>query len=209
MKTSYQIKRDDLVPPTREMELALFTCALQSGEVRTSLAALGKAVPEQLAIVHHTNPDDPPDIEALGLGWECTEFPPNQSSLTAVHDQWRGPMMNVPGFSQTGRDIDEIRKRADPNSYDTFYSADDEIEALKMEFLERVLGGAKSKDIPCNHVLLLDHRQQPLIEHTEAAIRKALALRQPRHIKLILLVAWQRSQSRERAPVPNVTVMYP
>ena len=209
-RAKYSITRDNLEPPIHDTELALFTCAIQSSAVRTSLGALGVPVPDQFNIVHNTNPDDPPDIEALGLGWECTEFPPNQSALTHVFDKWSGPM-NVPGFSQTGRDIGKMRAFADPeiDTINTFISVDKEIEALKQEFLNTIIGGPKSKDVSCNSVLLLDHRQQPLIDKAKSAITQALSQSQPKHIKLILLVAWHRIQSVDESLVPNVTVMYP
>src|SRR5688572_12096241 len=101
------------------------------------LDKFGIAVPPEIQLTHNSGADDPPDINALGLGWECTEFPPNQSALDTVHQEQGEMGMVVPGFSQTGSDINKIRAHAMPyTAYPKPFALDDEIKALQDVFLE-------------------------------------------------------------------------
>ncbi|HVX91070.1 MAG TPA: hypothetical protein VHC20_05610 [Candidatus Paceibacterota bacterium] len=207
MKTSYKINRDDLRPPGRDQELALFTCALQSAALRDWLAGQRIEAPAQFELTHNTGADDPPDLSALGLGWECTEFPPNQTATRKVHRE-NGPMgMVVPGFSQTGADIRKIREQSIPfTAYPKFVALDDEIAALGGAFLGKVIGGPKSKDVPGNDVLLLDQRDDHAPDLAEKALRLALRKTTPKHIRLVLLVRFQRHTTEL---IPEVVRLFP
>jgi len=136
--------------------------------------------------------DDPPDFEALGLRWEHTLFPPDQIALDRVHRE-QGAMI-VPPFSVTRGDIRKIRKHSGPFlGYQEFHSVDDVVDALETAFLEKVIGGPASKDVPTNDVLLLDNRVDTSPRRdTEEALRRALSKKQPKHLKLIFLVRWAR-----------------
>jgi hypothetical protein len=159
MKKTYLIERDELRPPMENVELALFTCMLQSPIARKAIESLSVQLPKKFELTHYTGADDPPDLSALGLGFECTEFPPNQSAIQAVYDQRGGQEMIIPGLSQTGADIKKIREHVDQPGYNSFYGINDEIMALQKAFL-KVIDGPKSKDIHGNDVLLLDLRQE-------------------------------------------------
>lgn len=205
--TKYTINRDELVPPVRDKEVALFTCALQSAALRDWCAGQGIALPEKFEIAHHTDNDDPPDLSALGLGWECTEFPPTQSAIDKVHME-NGPMgMIVPGFNETGANIQKIRAQSIPfTAYPRMYAVDDEIAALEQAFLTKVIGGPRSKDVPGNHVLLLDRRGDHAGDLAERALRSAVTKVKPKHLRLVLLVGWK---SNIAAPVPEVSRIFP
>ena len=102
---------------------------------------LGTALPSQLELVAHTNPNDPPDISALGFGFEVTQFPPDQSARQAVKRKQIGRSVTpVPSFQHTkGGDYDEIRREIeDPNSVTNDpYNEDtlsDAIDALGAKF---------------------------------------------------------------------------
>jgi hypothetical protein len=210
MKHYHTISRDVIVPPIRDPEFALFTCAIQSSDLRDRLAAMGRAMPGTFEVTHNTNPDDPPDFQALGLGWECTEFPPNQSAIAKVHETC-GPFgMVIPGFSETGGDIRKIRKRSNPFSANpSFVSIDKEVSALEHAFVQKILSGPKSKDIFGNDILLLDHRGDQRMEWTEIALRRAIACYRPRHLRIIVVVGFRAQQPDDMGPVPQCLVVFP
>lgn len=195
MKVAYTIPRDRLQPPVRSKELAAFTWMLQKPGGLEILASAGISVPAHFEITHHTNPDDPPDFSAFGLGFEVTEFPPNQSAIQAVYMQRGGAAMAIPAFQRTGRDIRKIRAEvADPasptNSLITggFTSVPAEAAAYATEFLS-LLSGPDSKDVPGNDILLLDQRYEHFTDFALLpAIRSATAKVKPRHLKLIVMV---------------------
>ena len=112
MKVTYTIPRDRLQPPVRSKELAAFTWMLQKPGGLEILATAGISVPDIFEIIHHTNPDDPPDFSAWGHGFEVTEFPPNQSAVQAVYMQGGGKAMVIPAFQRTGRDINNRGAKA-------------------------------------------------------------------------------------------------
>jgi|GEM_PF-2696213 len=206
-KATYTVSSTSVISPVKNHEVSLFTAAINSPVTQAALKKLGVSVPDSVPVVHNTGVDDPPDIEALGWGWECTEFPPNQSAIEAVHEK-QGAMV-VPGFSQTGADVREIRKRANPyTAMPETINSKAEIEALEKVFVEKVIGGAKSKDISCNQVLLLDQRDDGWPEFAEIALRQGLAKKRPVHIRLVLLVRWERTKvNYSNPPVPVVVAM--
>lgn len=205
MKKSYTIRPDCLCPPEQNRELALFTCAIQSPVTESALRRLGIEVSETFNIVSNHAGDDPPDIEALGLGWECTEFPPNQSALAAVHKERKCRWMQIPPISETGRKIQKIRELAEPRKTMPKFYANDEIGVLEEIFLKEVIGGAKSKDLPGNDILLLDNRDSLRGDSApEEAVIKAVIKSPPKHIKVILLVRWRRKEL-----VPWVVQVFP
>jgi hypothetical protein len=207
-KTTYTIMRESLMPPARDIELALFTCMLQSPIARKGIESLGVGFPEKFNLIHNTGIDDPPDLLAMGLGFECTEFPPNQTVIQAVYRQRGGRGMTIPGFSQTGGDIKQIRAHVHQPGYDAFYDASEDIAALERAFL-KILTGTKSKDIHGNDVLLLDQRQDNWPDAAAEAIRRALQQTQPKHIRLIFLVRWKHPEIGNDHPIPQVVQMYP
>jgi hypothetical protein len=183
------IGRDNLQLPAEKKELGLFTCMLQSPVARKGIESLGVQVPETFKLVHNTDSDDPPDLFALGLGFECTEFPPDQSAIPAVHKQRPNQCMTIPGFSQTRGKIKNILNRVDHLGYDTSYALTDEISSLAEYFITAVISGPRSKDIPGNDVLLLDQRgDHSPPERAETAIRCVFQQRKLGHIRLVLLV---------------------
>ncbi len=109
MKVTYTIPRDRLQPPVRSKELAAFTWMLQKPGGLEILATAGISVPDIFEIIHHTNPDDPPDFSALGHGFEVTEFPPNQSAVQAVYMQGGGAALAAL-FPSPGRDYSTAGK---------------------------------------------------------------------------------------------------
>ena len=205
------MNRDDLQPPVRNSELALFTCALQGIDTRRALERIGRVVPHRFTIVHNTGRDDPPDVEAFGFGWECTEFPPNQSALEAVYRERGFKAMTLPPFSQTGRKTKDIHNRIGRENVEPpFFNPADEISVLEGVFLSDVIGGPKSKDVPGNDVLLLDERRNHWADAiAETAVRNAVAKRPPSHIRLILLVGFRPQEVGDRAPVPRVVQVFP
>jgi hypothetical protein len=207
MKTSYIIQRDRLEPPERNVELALFTCMLQSPVAREALKSLGIEIPEKFKLIHNTGGDDPPDLFALNCGFECTEFPSNQTPIHTVYDQRGGREMVIPGFSQTGSDIKKIREHVEQPGYNNFYSINDEVCALRDAFLN-VIDGPKSKDVYGNDVLLLDFRREDRSDLALEAICRALQQKTPKHICLILAVGWRRREIGDTAPIPNVVVCF-
>lgn len=209
MKQRYSIQVGNVVSPVNDREVALFSMAMSAPVTLTLLEKLGIAVPPEVQMEHHTGADDPPDISALGLGWECTEFPPDQSALDAVHKE-QGAMI-VPGFSQTGGNIAKIRALAKPfNAYPEPFSVTDEISSLKRIFLEKVIGGPRSKDVPGNDVLLLDQRASGWPADAEMALRQALTEKKPINIRAVLLVRWQRGDvDHSKPPVPVVVQLFP
>lgn len=209
-KDTYTISSTDVTSPVKNREVALFTATMPAPATHAMLKALGRDIPATLTIIHNSGKDDPPDIEALGLGWECTEFPPNQSAIAAVHEEQADMGMSVPGYSQTGSDIRKIRERANPFGFPDPFGQDDEIKALKDVFLQKVIGGPKSKDVPGNDVLLLDQRADGWPDMAEAALRQALAEHKPTHIRAILLVRWQQKNIEySKPPVAVVVQVYP
>lgn len=211
MKTPYTISSTDVTSPVKDQEVALFTASLQSPVTHAILSTLNITVPASLALIHNTSPDDPPDIHALGLGWECTEFPPNQSALDVIHKEQAAIGMTVPGYSQTGSEIRRIREYSMPYSaYPRPFAWNDEINALRDVFLKKIIGGPKSKDIPGNDILLLDQRADDRPEVAEIGLRQAVAMKKPRFIQGILLVRWQRMNvDYSKPPVPVVVQIYP
>lgn len=211
MKTPYTVSLTNVISPAKDREVALFTATIQSPVTHAMLNAFGIAVPASIAMTHNSGADDPPDINALGLGWECTEFPPNQSALDAVHQEQGEMGMIVPGFSQTGSDINKIRALAMPGSaYPKAFSLNDEIKVLHGVFLEKVIGGPKSKDIPGNDILLLDQRADGWPEAAEIALRQAMKMKTPTHIRAVLLVRWQQGAiDYSKPPVPVVVQIFP
>lgn len=210
MKETYTIHRDEIRPPIPDIELALFTFMLQSTEARAALGGLGIVIPERFEAIHNTGKDDPPDIEAFGLGFECTEFPPNQSAIHKVHNE-RGPSgMILPGFSETGDDIRKIRELAEPSLVSPrFYTAEKEAEALAEAFC-KIIDGPRSKDVPGNDVLLLDYRREILADMVvELAIRGAIARKRPTNIRLILLISVRAMEAGDLGPRPRVAPVYP
>jgi hypothetical protein len=195
MKTAYNILRDELHSPVKSKELASFMWMLHQPSGLEILAAAGISVPERFEVVLHTNPDDPPDFSAFGLGFEVTEFPPNQSALNAVHMERKGRGMAVPAFQRTGRDINKIRAEVNnpasaTNSLITggFASVPEEATAYAREFLT-ILVGPGSKDVPGNDVLLLDQRYS---HHTDFALLPAIqavtSKVRPKHLRLIVMI---------------------
>jgi hypothetical protein len=183
---------------------------LQSPEARCAICSLGIGIPETFELTHNTGKDDPPDLNALGLGWECTEFPPNQSAMDKVHEECGEMGMTVPGFSVTGSDINKIREHSNPfAAFPNFVPVEAEYQALEAVFLERVIGGAKSKDVPGNDVLLLDHRRGNYLGDAAVAIKRALQKKSPSCIRLIFLVGWRAHQIGDTQPVPKVVVCVP
>jgi len=195
MKATYTIPKDRLQPPVESKELATFTWMLQKPGGLEILAAAGISVPDAFEIAHHTNPDDPPDFSAFGLGFEVTEFPPNQSAIQAVYMQRGGKAMAIPAFQRTGRDIRKIRTEvANPasatNSLVTggFTSVPAEAVAYEQEFLS-LLSGAGSKDVPGNDILLLDQRYEHFTDFALVpAIKNATTKIKPTYLKLIVMV---------------------
>lgn len=195
MRTTYTIRRDSLRPPVKSKELAAFTWMLQQPSGLAILNSFGVAVPDAFEITHHSNPDDPPDFSALGLGFEVTEFPPNQSAIQAVYLERGGKGMAIPAFQRTGRNISKIRSEVNnpgspTNSLVTggFASVPAEALAYESEFLGLLIGPG-SKDVPGNDVLLLDQRYE---HHTDfallPAIKNATAKTPPKYIRLIMMV---------------------
>jgi len=211
MKNHYTISSTNVISPVPDREVALFTAALHSPVTHAVVKALDVTVPASIGLTHNTGPDDPPDIHALGLGWECTEFPPNQSALDAVHREQGDMGMSVPGYSQTGSDVRKIRELANPfSSFPKPFGWNDEVKALKTVFLEKVIGGPKSKDVPGNDVLLLDQRADGWPDAAEAALRQALASKKPVHIRAILLIRWEQTNiDYSKPPVSVVVQIYP
>ena len=171
---------------------------------------MGVQIPEGFSLTLNSDGDDPPDIFALNLGWECTEFPPDQSALRKVHEE-RGPLgMMVPGFAETRGDIGLIRAGVSyAGVQPPFYTVNDQLAALAEVFANKVIGGPKSKDVQGNDVLLLDQRQDYWPEAAEMALRSALKIKQPRFIKLILLVGFKAFEVGDTALVPLVARVYP
>ena len=113
--------------------------------------------------------------------------------------------MSVPGFHQTGRDIKNIRLGVDvANDCPSLRSLDLEAAALEDDFLNNVIGGPKSKDIDGNDVLLLDYRWSVWSDYVESTLRGALRKQRPKHIRLILLVGFERD-----ALTPKVAKVFP
>ncbi|MDI1320362.1 MAG: hypothetical protein PSW75_09255 [bacterium] len=211
MKSHYTISSMNVISPAPDREVALFTAALQSPVTHAVVGTLGVTVPASIEITHNTGQDDPPDIYALGLGWECTEFPPNQSALDAVQREQGETGLSVPGYSQTGSDVRKIRELANPfSSFPKLFGWNDEVKALKNVFLERVIGGPKSKDVPGNDVLLLDQLTDRWPDAAEAALRQALMSKNIVHIRAILLIRWeQKNIDYSKLPVPVVVQIHP
>lgn len=210
-KQQYTVSTSNVISPAKDKEVALFCAAVNSPVTQALLKSLNVPVPPAIEITHNTEGDDPPDIEALDLGWECTEFPPNQSALEVVHEEMKGTGMIVPGYSQTGSNVGKIRKLAMPYSaYPKPWAVNDEIKALKEVFLEKILGTSKSKDVAPNDILLLDQRNDGWPEYSERALRLALAERKPIRLRGILLVRWpMKNVDYSKPPAPEVIQLFP
>lgn len=209
MKKPYSIRPTDVTSPVSDREVALITATLASPVTHALLASFGVELPAVVQVMHHTGTDDPPDISALGLGWECTEFPPDQSAIDAVHRKQE--VMIVPGYSQTDGDIGRIRQLAAPSTeLPQSFAVNDEVAALSRVFLEKVIGGPKSKDVPGNDVLLLDQRRCDWPQTAEIALRGALVEKRPTHIRAVLLVRWEDTiVNYSEPPVPVVVQLHP
>jgi hypothetical protein len=183
---------------------------LQSRIARGAIESLGVEIPERFELIHNTEGDDPPDLSAFGLGFECTEFPPNQSATQVVHEERAHSGMAVPGLSQAGGDIRRIRDYAANPGY-RFCEVTEEIQALVSAFIN-VITGPRSKDVAGNDVLLLDQRQDDWPDLAPDAIRRALQKMTLHYVRLILLVRWTNWQAAEggvRPPEPWVVQVYP
>jgi hypothetical protein len=183
---------------------------LQASAARTGLEALGIQIPEKFELIHNTDGDDPPDLRAFGLGFECTEFPPNQSAIRTVHQERAHQGMAVPGFSRTGGNVSRIRRYADSPGH-RFCSVSEEISALENAFVS-VITGPRSKDVSGNDVLLLDQRQDDWPNMATDAIHRVLQRLSLQYVRLIFLVrwtGWQSSADGVRPPEPCVIQMYP
>ena len=108
-------------------------------------------------------------------------------------------------------DVRKIRKLANPFcSFPKPFAWNDEVKALQDLFLNKVIGGPKSKDVAGNDVLLLDQRWDGWPDMAEVALRQAVALKRPGRIRAILLVRWQRGNiDYSKPPVPVVVQIYP
>lgn len=210
-KHKYTVTRTNVISPVRDKEVALFCAAVNSQVTQALLQSLNVPLPASIEVTHNTGGDDPPDIEALGLGWECTEFPPNQSALNVVHEEMKCTGMIVPGYSQTGSNVGKIRELATPyTAYPKPWAVNDEIKALKEVFLEKILGTSKSKDVAPNDILLLDHRNDHWPEYSEAALKQALAEQKPKRLRGILLVRWPtKNIDYSKPPIPEVVQLFP
>ncbi len=210
-KRAYLVSTTDVTSPVKDQEVALFCAAVNSTVTHTLLLSLGVALPEKIAMTHNTEGNDPPDIEALGLGWECSEFPPNQSALEVVQEEMKNIGMIVPSYSQAGSKVGKIRESAMPHTANPKpWAINDEVKALHDVFLEKILGVAKSKDVAPNDILLLDQRNDDWPEHAEKALRLALMERKPKRLRGILLVRWSRNVADyTRPPVPEVVQLFP
>ncbi len=177
------------------MELLVFTAMLRQDSARKILMEFGLSFPNRLDFIAHTQPHDPPDITAFNLGIEVTEFPPDESARRAIRNQPDIPGgTRVPAFQHAGRDYRKIRSEiADPesktNSPYQFPTRQGEVEALTREF-SHVL---KAKDISVNHVLILDHRDDPNIDRTLEAVQEVTRKERPKHLKLIVVVGSESS----------------
>jgi hypothetical protein len=206
MKKKYIVNRGQLVPPAEDVELSLFTCAIQTDIVKSALSELGISVPASFEVTHNSDGDDPPDIEALGLGWECTEFPPNQSAMKKVQKEYfknrqSGGFMNVPGFSQTNRDIGKMHRAAFPSYVrPQGFDPSGEVDALERDFLTRVLSGPRAKDVSANQILLLDQRGDLWPEAAEEALKRAFSTATPKWLHFAFLVRWASHVGSERKP---------
>jgi len=188
------------MPPVESKEFALFTWMLQQETGLTILNNFGIHVPEQFEVAEHVGqPDEPPDLSVFGYGIECTEFPPNLTTISKIHLQKRIAII-VPPFQRTGKGDGSIRKEIDdPTSASNssltggFWEICRERESLSAEFIN-VVSGPKSKDVPGNHILLLDQRSELFDDLTvEPAIRSVLATHQLKHIRLIVMVLAKES----------------
>jgi hypothetical protein len=210
MKRPLTILRDDPDSiPTKEKEIKCFVRAIQSQVGRVAIETLaGGIIPERYLIHHNTNPDDPPDIVAFNLGFEHTEFPPDQSATQKVYEEHSHEGMTIPPYSHGKGNVREIRKIVERSFVEPlFTSVADNISALEQAFLENVLkpGG---KDVPGNDVLLLDARLEPWTEQPTEAARRALTKMKPRHLKLILYIYWTRNEAGKPS-VPAAIQLYP
>jgi hypothetical protein len=185
---SYQFSDGTLTPTNDHDELRLFAAAMEAPEIHETMASLRITVPRNFSFVHCDRGDDPPDIEAFGLGWECTDFPPNQKPLQHIHKNWKGGIMNVPPLSETGRSIGQMWEMANPHRYDRFVSVADQVAALKDDFLQNVLFGTKPKDNAANQILLVNHLASLQHDLAADAICAALEEQKPRYIRAIVIV---------------------
>ena len=212
-KQTITITRDGFQPP-RDKEVSAFTHMMQQPTGKAILARLGVHLPSTFDLTHNTAGDDPPDLdlEVFHIGFEHTEFPPNQSARNIAFILYSGAMAIPPfhaarspkaildyahanelGDENTGQQSDYIPSGMNP--------VDDEIAALEKAFLEMVA----AKDVSGNDVLILDGRA----DFTKAsivatAIQRGLAKHQPVHFKMIVLV---RTASYEMYPALDEAVM--
>ncbi len=187
-----------MVPPVESKELALLMWMLQQGTGLTILKNFGIDVPEKFAVTEHNGqPDEPPDLTAFDYGFECTEFPPNLTTISKIHLQ-KGTAIIVPPFQRTGKGYGAIRREIDASVSKSsitggHYELGKEQKSLADEF-RNVISGPKSKDIPGNDILLLDQRNEVFGDITvEPAIRSVLANWKLKHIRLIIMVRAKES----------------
>lgn len=205
MIATYSISRDSITPPVHNPEVELFTFMLQSAEARASIESIiSGPVPDRFELTHNTPPDDPPDLRACGLGWECTYFPKDQRPREVVHRQCAQEIMVVPPYAKTRGDIGTLFRTTSYPGYEAVsHSHNDEVSALESDFRESL----RSKDIPGNDVLLLDGLGDLVQDRAETAIRIVFQKIRPTHIKLVLLVG--RDFSITDRSSPRVVQMYP
>lgn len=184
-----------LEPAENSNELLSFSSMLKQESARQILKQFGLSLPDRLELIAHTNPDDPPDISVLNFGFEVTVFPPDQLALKAfIYQQTKQEIIPIPAIQRTGGSYKKIRDEiTDPRSITNnpyeFATRSGEVDTLEKLFLP-VLA---AKDVPVNHILILDHREDPNVDCTLEAIAKVVHRKRPVHIKLIVIVGNKES----------------
>jgi hypothetical protein len=186
VKREYTLRCDDPQISEPNRELAVMALLLSQCSGRQILEELLKRpVPMKVTVIHNTVGDDPPDLEAFGIGFEVTDFPPDQVPKEKVREKHRG-ILHDPPLHQTGGNLRKIEAQSvNPSRVrPPFFDPSKEC----VELTTRAKAMLQHKDVSTNRVLLLDQRSALWPDDIIVPVRSACTQRRPTHIQLIIAV---------------------
>jgi len=178
-------------------ELAAFALLLWQPTGRNVIEEfVGRSLGANVEVIHNSGGDDPPDLEAFGLGIEVSFFPADQPPIDKARAKSHGNRL-IPPYHRTGGNLKKILEQSRPSRVrPQYYDPRDLIEA----YTAYAGGLLRRKDVTNNHILLLDQRTVCSFESPDEAIQLAIRSYAPTHLRLILGVREHETRVFYRRP---------